>query len=132
MIRQRKDNGDLVELQVVRCRCPERSCCPQWSDDAACPNQEWSPKYKGQPFDAQFHFCEKGWNANGMIVPVGGASTVNEATSADPPEMEIYKLTPMRVGSTKRWVGHALTYAPSPQQSLGEVRCAHYSPYRSQ
>ena len=27
----------------------------------------------------------------------------------------------MRVGSTKRWVGHALTYAPSPQRSLGEA-----------
>ena len=58
-----------------------------WSDDAACPNQEWSPEYKGQPFDPQFHFCEKGWNEDGMIVPIGGASSVNEANSADPPEM---------------------------------------------
>ena len=58
-----------------------------WSDDAACPNQEWTPEYKGQPFDPQFHFCEKGWNEDGMIVPIGGASSVNEANSADPPEM---------------------------------------------
>jgi hypothetical protein len=90
-----------------------------WSDDAACPNQEWSPEYTGQPFDPQFHFCDKGWNEDGMILPTGGASTVNEANSADPPEMEFYKLMPMRVGATKRWVGHALTYAPSPQRSLG-------------
>ena len=91
----------------------------KWSDDAACPNQEWTPEYKGQPFDPQFHFCEKGWNAPGMIVPTGGASTINEADTTDPPEMEFYKLTPMRIGSTRRWVGHALTYAPSPQFSLG-------------
>ena len=48
------------------------------------------------------------------------AATLVALDRCPPPEMEFYKLTPMRVGSTKRWVGHALTYAPSPQASLGE------------
>ena len=64
---------------------------------------------KKQRFDPQFHFCDAGWNADGMIVPVGGASTLGQASSADPPEMEFYKMVPMFVVSTKRVVGHALT-----------------------
>ena len=128
-----------------------------WSDDAACPGQPWNPEFKQQPFNAQFHFCNAGWNVDGMIIPIdppidppsGLASTVNEATTSDPPEMEFCpkimnfvlktrncvsktrncaltmtnfadKLVPMFVGSTKRIVGHALTYAPSPQASIGK------------
>ena len=91
-----------------------------WSDDAACPGQPWDPEYTQQPWSSQFHFCNAGWNADGMITPSPGVpSTVNEAQTADPPEMQIYKLVPMFVGSTKRVVGHALTYAPSPQASIG-------------
>eukprot|EP01048_Picozoa_sp_COSAG05_P010366 COSAG05_NODE_907_length_6645_cov_18.681638_8_plen_252_part_00 len=83
-------------------------------------NQPWNPEYKRQAFDPQFHFCEAGWNADGMLVPVAEASTINDPRGSDPPEMEFYKLTPMYVGNTKRVIGHALTYAPSPQASLGD------------
>ena len=51
---------------------------------------------------------------------IAGRAVDRLAQTADPPEMEIYKLVPMFVGSAKRVVGHALTYAPSPQASIGE------------
>lgn len=37
----------------------------------------------------------------------------------DPPELEFYKMQPLRVGSTSRVVAHTLIYAPSPQEDLG-------------
>jgi hypothetical protein len=55
-----------------------------------------------------------------VVAAATDAVTLVALVRCSPPEMEFYKLTPMRVGSTKRWVGHALTYAPSPQASLGE------------
>ena len=39
----------------------------------------------------------------------------------DPPELEFYKLVPMRIGNTTRTVGHVLLYAPSPQAELGKA-----------
>ena len=56
-----------------------------------------------------------------MIVPQTpeSGSSVDEASTADPPDLEFYMLTPMFVGNTTRLVGHALMYAPAPLPLLG-------------
>ena len=70
-----------------------------WSDDAACPGQPWDPEYAQQPWSSQFHFCNAGWNADGMITPSPGVpSTVNEAQTADPPEMQVRGRPPQYKG----------------------------------
>ena len=87
------------------------------------PSETWGPNQTGQPFDPQFKLCETdgGWNQSGMIVPRSpkSGSSVDEASTADPPELEFYMLTPMFVGNTTRLVGHALMYAPAPLPLLG-------------
>ena len=94
--------------RVVTLRAAADAAGLAWSDDAACPGERWDPEHTKR-FDPQFRTCARGWNASGMVVP----------DADDPPELEFYKLAPMRVGATRRVVGHALLYAPAPDASLG-------------
>ena len=78
--------------------------------------------FHGDPTRGQENFCTApgGWNSSGYLGP-----------SADPnidaPELEFYKLTMFKVGSSGRYAGHALIYAPAPMAQLGP--CFSYPSY---
>ena len=59
--------------------------------------------------DGQFQNCSGGFNPSGTFAP----------DRLDPPELEFYRTTAMRVGPTSRVIAHTLLYAPSPQEALG-------------